>query len=379
MVPRSRDCPGPRVGFVPIWAVAAVLLASSAEAQWRLGPPALVVGEEVGILFDDIADVFVRDDRVYVTDRGARTIQAFDRATGQLIATAGREGEGPGEFRFVGWVGDCGNDAIVAPDLGLDRVSVFSLDLEHIRTFALDAARLVAIQCVGPHGFVGIKRTSDPLLHLGRQIPMEPYVGTVDLVLFAPDGSLQQMIGTFPAEDRFRVAWSDGRGYDILPLVWGLWPVVESYQQGFVFGTGDSWSLARYDAEGNALDALALDQGRLAVSRAHVDEYVRRAVAASRNPERDRRFYSDYPFPSHFPAYADVIVSESGFTWVEQFSAPYPEPDPHWKVFAPDGALAATADLPKGFELMWVGDTQVAGVVRDELGVQSMELRPILR
>ena len=378
-VPGSRNCPGPCIGLVPIWAVAAALFASSAEAQWRLGPPDLVVGEKAGILFDDIADVFVRDDRVYVTDRGTRTVQAFARATGQLIATAGRRGEGPGEFRFVGWIGDCGSDAIVASDHGLDRVSVFSLDLEHIQTFALDAAGLAAIQCVGSHGFVGIKRNSDPLLHLGGAIPMEPYVGTVDLLLFAPDGSLRQMIGRLPAEDRLRVARSDGRGYSILPLVWGLRPVLESSQQGFVFGTGDSWSLMRYDAEGNVSDVLALDQGRLAVARAHVEEYARRAVAASLDPERDRRFYADYPFPSHFPAYTDVVASESGFIWVEQFVAPYPEPDSHWKVFAPDGTLVATADLPRSFDLMWVGDTQVAGVVRDELDVQSMELRPILR
>ena len=360
-------------------AIAATLLASSAEAQWRLGPPDLVIGEEAGTLFDDIADVFVRDDRIYVTDRGARTIRAFARATGHLVATAGREGEGPGEFQFVGWVDDCGTDAIVASDHGLDRVSVFTLDLDHVRTFALDATRLAVIQCIGSHGFVGIKRNPDPLLHLGGEIPMEPYVGTVDLVLLGPDGSLQRTIGRFPAEDRFRVAMPDGRGYSILPLVWGLRPVFESSQQGFVFGTGASWSLARYDAEGNVLDTLALDQSRLAVARAHVDEYARRAVAASRNPERDRRFYADYPFPSHFPAYTDVVASESGFTWVEQFSAPYAEAGPHWKVFAPDGALAATADLPRGFDLMWVGDTQVAGVVRDELDVQSMELRPIVR
>ena len=84
------------------------------------------------------------------------------------------------------------------------------------------------------------------------------------------------------------------------------------------------------------------------------------------------------PF-SYFPAFSAVVASEHGFTWVERFSAPYPEPNPHWKVFAPDGALAATADLPKGFELMWVGDTHVAGVVKDELDEQSVEVRPILR
>ena len=339
-----------------------------------------MIGEETGVLFEDIADVFVRDDRIYVTDRGASSIQAFDWETGQLVASAGRKGEGPGEFRFVDWVGDCGGDTIFVSDFGLDRVSVFSLDLEHIRTFALDYPRLAAIHCVGPNGFFGVTRNDDPLLYFGRAIPMEPFRATLDLLLLAPDGSLRRELGQFPGADQTRVARSDGLGYSILPIAWGLGPIFDSSPQGFVLGTGDAWSLVRYDVEGNVLDTLALDESRLAVSRSHVNEYVRRRIAIGRrDPATLRRYYAEYPFPSHFPAYSDVVASDDGFTWVEHFSEPYSEFDPHWKVFAPDGTLAATADLPKGFELMWVGETHAAGVARDDLGVQSVEVRPIRR
>lgn len=362
------------------WAVAIALFAHSAEAQWHLGPPELVIGKESGVYFEEIADIFVREDRAYVTDQRAAKLYAFDRDTGEVVAVAGRRGEGPGEFRFLDRIDDCDGNTIVASDLGLGRVSVFSLDLEHLRTFALalDEASLAAIQCVGSNGFVGIKRNSDPLLGLGRAIPMEPFLVTVDVVLLAPNGSLRRVIGQFPGEDRFREARQDGRGYSTYPHVWGRRPVFDSSQRGFVFGTGDAWSLTRYDAEGNVLDTLALDESRLAVARDQVDQYVRWRVAASRNPQRARRFWAEYPFPSHFPAYSAVVASEHGFTWVEYFSAPYPEPSPHWKVFGPDGALAAVADLPRGFELMWVGNTHVAGVVKDELDVPSVEVRPIL-
>ena len=51
--------------------------------------------------------------------------------------------------------------------------------------------------------------------------------------------------------------------------------------------------------------------------------------------------------------------------------------------FRPNRALADVergnaADLPLGFVLKWVGETRVAGVARDEMDTQRVELRPIL-
>lgn len=279
--------------------------------------------------------MLVRDDRVYVTDRRAFSVQAFERTAGRLIATAGREGEGPGDFIFVDWIGDCGSDTIFVSDVGVNRVSVFSLDLDLMRTVTWDYERIRSFQCVGSATFAGVARNRDPLLSTGREreIEMGHYRATLSLVLFNPDGSLRRVIEQrIPGEDRWRFARADGLGYS-----------------GF-----------------------------------HVDEYKRRRIAAVRADNGDheglRRTLAEYPFPSHFPAYWDVVASEDGFTWVRQFTAPYRrEPRNHWKVFGPDGALAATADLPRGFRLKWVGETHVGGVAMDELDTQRVELRPILR
>ncbi len=72
-------------------------------------------------------------------------------------------------------------------------------------------------------------------------------------------------------------------------------------------------------------------------------------------------------------------MTANGFVWVERFPEPYTEQPRHWKVFAPDGTLAATVDVPRGFELLWVDETHVVGVVTDELGVQTVQVRPIQR
>ncbi len=363
--------------------LAVVLCASSAEAQRRLAPPDLTVGDDSANFFENVVDVLVRDDRIYVADGGPRRIVAFDRSTGQRTAAAGRRGDGPGEFQWLRWVDDCGGDTIFASAIGPARVSVFSQDLEHIRTFRVANQRLREIECAGPGAFAGITRSRDPALSLGRAILMKvSWRATYDIILFGPDGDLRRVLGTFPGEERYRSPRSDGRGHSDFPLHWGLSPVFESSPHGFVVGTGETSSLMRYDVDGNLLDTLAFGEDRVAVSRAHMDARVQERI---RRDERlgdtvgTRSYWAEYPYPSHFPAYSKVLVTPAGFVWVARFPEPYTEHPFRWKVFTRDGALAATVDVPRHLELMWVGETHVAAVARDQLGVQTVEVRSIQR
>ncbi len=66
-----------------------------------------------------------------------------------------------------------------------------------------------------------------------------------------------------------------------------------------------------------------------------------------------------------------------GSVWVEGFARPYLGQVAQWKVFTPDGTLAATMDAPERFQLLWVGETHVAGIMLDSFDVQTVELRPI--
>ena len=361
---------------------------SPVQAQWRLGPPDLTVGQDSAIFFEDVAAVVVREGRVYVGDGGLRRIFAFDRSTGQLTATAGRRGEGPGEFRFLIGIDECGGgeDVIYASDSGLRRVSVFSPNLDHIRTFRIadGTIRVTAIECAGARTLVGITLNPDPALSLGRAIPMDAtWRATHDIVLFEPRGSLRRVLGTVLGQERYRDGNPSGTGYSDLPLRWGLNVVFASSPQGFVVGTGERSSLVRYDVDGDVLDTLTLQESRAAVSRAHVGAHVQNRITRSERLGRDiprtRSFSTEYPYPSHFPAYSKVLMTLAGGVWVERFPEPYTEQPRHWKVFTPDGNLVATVDVPRRLDLMWVGETHVAGVVTDELGVQTVEVFPIQR
>ena len=365
-------------------------LASPAEAQWSLGPPELTVGdgEDPLVPFEDIVGVLIRGDLAYVADAGFRQIHAFALATGRHVATTGRRGQGPGEFQGLEWIGDCGGDSILATDGVLNRVSVYSLELDHLRTFRVESpeGNLSAIQCAGLGGYIGIIRHRDPLLSRGSGgIPqMEPYRSTFDVVFFTEDGSYRESVGPFPGRERYRSPSRVPNRYSDLPLLWGKTPVLGSSHWGFVLGTNDDWSLVKYDLDGIPLDTLALEEDRRVVSETHRAAYVQRRVRRDRDAGRPtsetRRYWREYPYPTHFPAYSKVVASDDGLVWVESFQVSYLEQRaPHWKVFDADGTLTATVDLPERFRLLWVGDTHVAGIMLDAFDVQTMEVRPIQR
>ena len=363
-------------------------LASPAEAQWSVGPPELRVGdgEDPLVPFEDIVGILVRGDLAYVADAGSGQIHAFALGTGDHVATTGRKGQGPGEYRGLEWLGDCGDDSIFASDGILNRVSVYTLELDHLRTFRVESPQgnLSAIQCAGPGGFIGVIRHRDPLLSGGSIPPMIPYRSTFDVVFFAEDGSYRDAMGPLPGSERYRSPSRVPNRYSDLPLLWGMKPVLGSSQWGFVLGTSDDWSLVKYDMDGTPLDTLALEEGRRVVSESHRAAYVQRRVRRDRDAGRPtavtRRYWLEYPYPTHFPAYSKVVASDDGLVWVESFQVSYLEERPsHWKVFAADGTLTATVDLPERFRLLWVADTHVAGIMLDAFDVQTMEVRPIRR
>lgn len=378
----------PRLGVVMISVAAGMSHASPAEAQWTLGPPELSLSEATGAPpFENIVSVVVRDDRIYASDAGSREIHMFDVATGEHLATTGGLGDGPGQFRGSVWIGNCGGDSILASDDALLRVSVYSRALEHLRTYRVESAadRLVSnIQC-GGSSLLAISQLPDPQLSRTGPIPTigTTYRSAFAVALYEPDGSHRHSIGRFPGGERYRSPSRTRDRYNDLPLLWGKHPVLGSAEWGFVLGTNDDWSLVRYDFDGNALDTLRLAESPRTVLDSHRAAYVQRRVQRSEDAGRPtaptRQYWEEYPYPSLFPAYSKALAQPDGSVWVEGFAAPYLGDIAQWKVFAPDGILAATLNTVERFQILWVGETHVAGVMLDDLDVQTVEVRRILR
>ena len=76
---------------------------------------------------------------VVLNGRGesAFELRFFD-STGKHIATHGRHGEGPGEFRWVNFVGSVGGDTVIAVDFPNSRLSWVSASAGYLRSSRLD-------------------------------------------------------------------------------------------------------------------------------------------------------------------------------------------------------------------------------------------------
>ncbi len=143
---------------------------------------------ELGGDFVSEDEMFVRivgldvthDGRLLVLDAGTQNLRVYD-LQGALLATIGREGEGPGEFRAPGSMQLIG-DTVVVWDWRLKRLSYFLLDGSFLETRVVPELRTVwALRALSVRGSGiiaqtagGIGRTQlDPpsahLVHFGGQ------------------------------------------------------------------------------------------------------------------------------------------------------------------------------------------------------------------
>ena len=263
-------------------------------------------------------------------------------------------------------------------------MSVFTGDLEHVRTLRMGAVDAVwtTFGCSGPDSFVGITRNPDPVIEAGDDIPMgETWRATHDIVLLDPSGSVRLVLKSFPGQERYREKTL--RGFSDYGHLWGLRVVFGSSGSGFVVGTGEESTLELYSANGRTPSTLDTGLDRSPVSKgsvaARVQNRVQRSERLGRDVARTRTFHEEYPYPSHFPAYSRVLMTAGGSVWVKQFREPYTDRPSEWRILDASGTLVGTMEVEKRFEIMWVGETHIAVRASDALGVQTVEVRRILR
>lgn len=68
-------------------------------------------------------------------------------AGGRRIRTVGRNGAGPGEFKSIRWVGECGRDTLYVYDSMQSRISVFEANGTLVRSFSPPVPRVAFVRC----------------------------------------------------------------------------------------------------------------------------------------------------------------------------------------------------------------------------------------
>lgn len=226
---------------------------------WTVAPePEVEIGSVGGLseyqFADVVAAVRLGTGDIVVADRSASELRSYD-ADGTFQWRVGREGEGPGEFLSLDFLGRMAGDSLVAYDGRLLRVQVFDPGGAVVRTLPALAPELTTTAGSAPDKAVGVLD--------GRFI-----VRFIDLGVGTPSGIVR-----WPNERLVALDLASGAATSIL-LVPGHeaeveWRAEDHYVHGsYVFGRGpEYWAaagrLALIDTEAHAVRIVSPADGSL--------------------------------------------------------------------------------------------------------------------
>lgn len=190
--------------------------------------------------------ITVDDTLIVVADGGSRQLRMFT-SEGRAVAAFGREGDGPGEFRRVRWVGRCGGPSIVVFDALRQRVTKWDARGDLIDGFNIESTDpgrpAYALSC-GPTGEFVVVGWFDVL---GYQLDEGPYRPRTKVGILGPNGGLERLLGTFPGPERYRYA-SDGLSDG--PRPFGKPMIARMGPDGVLVGTGDAYTIEVFHRDG---------------------------------------------------------------------------------------------------------------------------------
>lgn len=341
-----------------------------APALVRLGS----IAGDAAQLFNGVEDAtLMPDGRVVVLDRGSDEVRLFD-PEGRHLTTLGGTGEGPGELADPIELEALAADSVAVWDWSLNRVSVFPTDRGAPRTVRLDPP------IANPTGHFGLLR-DDGLFVLGSHDVRPMGRGSNDgqqllqLLAYSDDGQLTDTLHTLPYGRRL---WVDEASRQIGSPRFEARGVFDVSTTGVYVSTGGEPEVFRL-AIGGALDLVSRWEPPDRRVRSGDVEAARQAhITSASRPDlqaRARRYWDMLPIADQFPAVAG-IQADGERIWVRR----YPRPgttERRWWLFEPDNRFVCSTTFADGFQALDFRDDLVVGVIRDDLGVEYVEVRSV--
>lgn len=362
-----RDSVGVRIVENPIHALA---------LDWFLEsePAVQIGGTDVGELYELYAvrsAARLLDGRIVIANGGTQELR-FYSPDGGYLNSAGGEGEGPGEFRRMGWMQRLAGDSLFVHDYGLRRISVFSGGGEFVRSIRLESTPdLPFASPIGVYadltmlarGFAnsgdtepdGLQRYESPMYHLDS------------------DGLLMTELGLFSGDETYYQAFEGGfRFYD------AVFPRSTRFivrDDVFYVAANDHCEIRLFSPAGELKRIVRRDHIAVVVTDEHLRLERDRRDAASGPTSSFVRLgvFDEIPKPEFFPAYLHLRVDDARNMWVQEFPVPGTT-SAVWSVFDSTGVLLGEVEAPLRFEPYHIGDDFLLGMWRDELDVEYVRL-----
>ena len=359
---------------------------------WTVDPEPVV---EIGTVMGDreyefakvVAAVRLSNGDIVVADYGASELRRYD-AEGVFMWSAGREGEGPGEFESLDFVGAMPGDSLVTYDWVLMRIQVFDPDGRLVRTLRAELPSDIAgAGGSAPDRAVGMV---DGRLVV-RFVEMAD-VATLGIVrwinyrlvaLDLGDGSATSLI-VVGGEEVDLQRREDGSLTDGRYVFFNL-PEFGAAAGPVAVIDSEAWRVRLISPLDGSIQRIvrremAPREATDEIYEAHIEGIV--GMVAAEEADFVRSMWREYPRARTLPVLRSVHVDAAGHLWLAPYYIAGAEPPP-FEVFAPDGTWQGTVALPPGLErgfiqyqapYMEIGTDYVLGVWRGELGVQYVRM-----
>lgn len=359
----------------------------------------LTIGEAFGspeYELSDVADATVLGDgSIAVANEGTAEVRIFD-SDGRHIRTFGREGEGPGEFQRLHWLGQASGDTLVTFDADLHRATWFTYDGAVVRTQRIepDVAEPGNATPFGATSVEAVGLSEGRLLvragYLRRSGDGE-YRDMFTLALADENGALADGLGQYPGRELYFHAAPSGLTL-ATPPIFGRDTHVSAFGGRVVAGSTERFEIDVYD--GSALQVTIVAPVALArVTQPEVDAWLQdrlERVSDRSGPAAEvaRLSIEGAPVRQTPPAFQRLEVDSQRFIWVEE---PYrvPNGSSRWIVLAADGTPRARVEVPMrgptspaappDLTILEIGEEYILGLRRDEQEVEQVVVYGLVR
>lgn len=338
-----------------------------------LGTPRLVLGSpdgpETQLLSGVVGATLLPDGGVAVADGSLQRVLFFG-ANGDLRKIVGRDGDGPGEFRFLRWMGRCAHGgALLAFDGGSPSVTSLSQQAESpiVRSLSSRLRFQQPLACVHPDTMLFVLEGPATALPPGR-FSNEPTA-----VVRAVHGRDLDTLAT----GRGRIYYFSRRmpgAYADVPLRPTTLAAV-GLSRAFVVESGSD-SIRVLNLNGVPNSTLVLGLRRAESTGAHWNRSVSERKA--REPLQRTRLILDSVLAElgparELPMIADIAADSEDRIWVRTFDN-YLSPYATWLVISPLGRQVARVVTLGSLRPLEIGRGYLIGVARDSDDVETVVL-----
>ena len=369
------------VNRVPTW---------KAGDEWKItADPTFIIGgatdDRPDRIFHEINSAFrLSNGTTFVVDHSDQHVRIFDSA-GKLIRTAGRAGDGPGEFSTIWRTFRLAGDTIVVTGERRD-VTWLTGSGDLVRGFSPADVYSTAFAMFIDGGIVAVPlkagpgmRAPTPAEMSGRGSKAKAYYSTYHIA--DRDGKSVHDLG------RFEYSKRTGGAFELL---YGA-RLYQVARERYYLGYGEEYSIKVFDRKGKLAKMVRREVPVVPVSKEE-EEYARE-IRRQRTPKGGVA-EEELPFlePSvHHPFFSEILVDGAEHLWVREYrkhedgidrSIPQPreggQPQ-RFNIFDPDGHWLGSVEAPNQLQITDIGADYIAGIWRDADLVESVRVYGLTR